>query len=194
MTPTTTGAYRVRSVRPDGTLRCVRLDDGETVDVAADERLRPGYRFEGELAWADGDATVGDCEVVDRTLVSYADGVSNLFEAALDTWEAARREGVGMLARPTRDAGGDPNGAVYAIAEQEGERDVYREFRDGDAPLEPLLERFREGEDGFGAPNEVFVLRPATHRFVCVYLVGEKGGVLADTVRDTYDCPRPEEP
>lgn len=190
VTPTTTGTYRVRSRSADGRLRCVDLDDGTVVDVAPTEALRPGYRFDGDLAWDDGDARVAAHEVTDRTLVAYADGVANLFEAALDTWEEARHENSGVNARPTYDQSGDPNGAVYTFAEQAGERDVYAELRDGTAPLEPLLERFRDGEAGFDAPNEVFVLRPATHGFVLVYLVAEKGGVLADTVRDTYGCPR----
>ncbi|GAD53039.1 hypothetical protein MBEHAL_1799 [Halarchaeum acidiphilum MH1-52-1] len=194
MTPTTTGTYRVRSRSTDGDLRCVDLDDGEALDVAPAADLRPGYRFDGTLAWDDGTARVTECEVTDRTLFAYADGVANLFEAALDAWEEARRENSGVNARPTFDQGGDPNGAVYTFAEQTGERDVYAELRDGTAPLEPLLDRFRDGESGFDAPNEVFVLRPATHGFVLVYLVAEKGGVLADTVRDTYGCPRPDEP
>ncbi|GGM72672.1 hypothetical protein GCM10009017_23300 [Halarchaeum rubridurum] len=194
VTPTTTGTYRVRSRAADGRLRCVSLDDGEAVDVASAEGLRPGYRFDGDLAWDDGTARVVDYEITDRTLFAYADGVANLFEAALDTWEDARRENSGVNARPTYDQSGEPNGAVYTFAEQAGERDVYAELRDGTAPLEPLIARFRDGEAGFDAPNEVFVLRPATHGFVLVYLVAEKGGVLADTVRDTYGCPRPDDP
>ena len=190
MTPTTTGTYRARSWRADGRLRCVGLDDGERVDLADAEGLHPGYRFAATLAWDDGRATPVEYDVTDRTLFAYADGVSNLFEVALDTWAAARREGVGVNARTTYDAAGDPNGAVYTFAEQAGERDVYAEFRDGVAPIDVLLSRFREGA---AAPNEVFVLRPVAHRFVLVYLVAEKGGVLADTVRDTYDCPRPAE-
>ncbi|QLC33973.1 hypothetical protein EFA46_007075 [Halarchaeum sp. CBA1220] len=193
MTPTTTGTYRVRSQRPEGTLRCVDLDDGEAVDVANADGLRPGYRFTGDLAWEDGDARLGDFTVEDRTLFAYAEGVANLFEVALDTWEEARHEGLGVNARPTYDTGGDPNGAVYTFAEQQGERDVYAELRDGTAPLEPLLARFREDSD-FDAPNEVFVLKPATHQFVLVALVAEKGGTYADTMRDTYGCPRPSEP
>lgn len=198
MTPTTTGTYRVRARRPDGTLRCVDLGDGEPLDVEPEAGLLPGYRFDASLAWDDGVATVTDYAVTDRTLFAYADGVANLFEVALDAWEEARRENRGVNARPTYDTGGDPNGAVYVFAEQQGERDVYAELRDGVAPLEPLLERFREGANtaetaGFDAPNEVFVLRPATHPFVLVYLVAEKAGTLADTVRDTYGCPRPDE-
>ncbi|CDK39249.1 uncharacterized protein BN903_21 [Halorubrum sp. AJ67] len=33
----------------------------------------------------------------------------------------------------------------------------------------------------------MFVLRPAAHEFVAVYVVFDRDGVLAQTVRDTYD-------
>jgi hypothetical protein len=36
-------------------------------------------------------------------------------------------------------------------------------------------------------------MRPVEHDFVVVYLVLHRDSVLADTVRDTYDCPRPSE-
>ena len=189
----TTATLRVRSRLESGRLRCVDLADGERVDVESVDGIHPGYRVETSLEWSGGVARLAELEVTDRTLLSYADGVSNLFEVALDVWAEARRERLGVNARTTYDRTGEPNGAVYAFAEQTGERDVYAEFRNGVAPLEPLVERFREGEAGVSAPNEVFVLRPASHRFVLVYLVAEKGGVLADTVRDTYGCPRPAE-
>jgi hypothetical protein len=37
----------------------------------------------------------------------------------------------------------------------------------------------------------VFVVRPVEERFVVVYLAIEAGGLLADTVREEFDCPRP---
>ncbi|MFC6990047.1 DUF6663 family protein [Haloplanus sp. GCM10025708] len=40
------------------------------------------------------------------------------------------------------------------------------------------------------AEREVFVMRPADDPFVVVYVVFEPEGLLATTVRDTYDCPR----
>jgi hypothetical protein len=52
---------------------------------------------------------------------------------------------------------------------------------DGDSP-----------DHGLGRDREVFVMRPADHPFVLVYIVLRKGGLLADTMRDTYHCPRPE--
>ena len=36
-------------------------------------------------------------------------------------------------------------------------------------------------------PRSVFVLRPAAYDFVAVYVVFDRDGVLAQTVRDTYD-------
>lgn len=49
------------------------------------------------------------------------------------------------------------------------------------------------GAEGEEDAREVFVMRPADEQFVLVYIVLRKGGLLADTVRDTYHCPRPEE-
>jgi len=48
-------------------------------------------------------------------------------------------------------------------------------------------------DHGLGRDREVFVMRPAAQPFVIVYIVLRKGGLLADTMRDTYHCPRPEE-
>lgn len=39
--------------------------------------------------------------------------------------------------------------------------------------------------------REVFVMRPATDPCVVVYIVLEQDSLLADTIRDTYHCPRP---
>ncbi len=47
---------------------------------------------------------------------------------------------------------------------------------------------------GLGHDREVFVLRPADGPFVVVLIALRKGGTLANTVRETYHCPRPEEP
>lgn len=156
--------------------------------------LQPGYVLDATLAWSDGDAAFADLAVTERTLLTFVDAAEPMFEVALDCWEEARSEGLAVNSTPTRNADAEVNGALYVFAEQSGERDVFAELRDGRLPLEPLLERTRETEDAAEGPREVFVLRPTTHEFVAVYVVLRKGSILADTVRDTYDCPRPAEP
>ena len=201
MKATTTGEFRVLSDPRRGTLTLVDREAFEPTTVIADgydgaladrvAGLRPGYVVSATLAWDDGEARFEAVEVVTRTLFSFREGVSGLFEAALDTMAEARREGLGVNSRPTFDADRRPNGAVYAFAEQAGERDVFDEFRSGARPLDPLLARAAEESS---EPHEVFVFRPMDHQYVLVYVVLEKGSILADTVRDTYDCPRPDEP
>jgi len=60
------------------------------------------------------------------------------------------------------------------------------DLRAGRLPIEPLVARVNESRDD-DEPREVFVLRPAAHDFVAVYVVFDRDGVLAQTVRDTYD-------
>lgn len=54
-------------------------------------------------------------------------------------------------------------------------------------------ERRAPPEHGLGHDREVFVLRPADGPFVVVLIALRKGGTLANTVRETYHCPRPDE-
>ncbi|WP_232701467.1 DUF6663 family protein [Halobacterium wangiae] len=201
METTTESRFRVLGPAPDYPDDLLLLDraDHEPVRVVVDaggdlaetvEALRPGYLVAATLAWDDGDARFVDCDIEERTLFTFKNGVSGLFEAALETMEEAHQEGVGVTGRPTFSTDGEPNGAVYAFAEQPGERDVFEEIRTGALPLEPLLDRLDEAED---CDHEVFVFHPLEHDFVVVYLVLQKHSVLADTVRDTYDCPRPSE-
>ncbi|MGB9963441.1 DUF6663 family protein [Halobacterium sp. CBA1126] len=201
METTTESTFRVLGAAPERADDLLLLDraDHEPVRVAADgydeladavDALRPGYLVDATLAWDDGDARFDALDVRKRTLFTYADAVTGLFEAALDTMEQAHQEGAGVQGRPTFSADGEPNGAVYAFAEQPGERDVFEEIRTGALPLEPLVDRLNEEDD---CEHEVFVFRPLEHDFVVVYLVLHKHSVLADTVRDTYDCPRPSE-
>lgn len=209
MQATTRGRFRVLDVDPSS--GSIRLLDLEAIEPTLVETggyagslaetvagLRPGYVVDATLEWTDGTARFRDVDVTNWTLVTYAQGVSGLFEAALETMEEARREGVGMTGRPTYSTDGEPNGAVYAVAEQRGERDVFEEIRTGALPLEPLIDRLEEGldadADGATVDHEVFVMRPIEHDFVIVYLVARRDSLLADTVRDTYDCPRPDEP
>jgi len=201
MQTTTDGRFRVLGDAPDrdGLLLLDRADhepvlvasegyEGDLADAVA--ALRPGYLVEATLAWDDGDARFAAVDVEKRTLLSFARGVSGLFEAALETMEEAHREGLGVTGRPTFSTDNEPNGAVYAFAQQPGERDVFDEIRTGALPLEPLIDRLDEEDDG---AHEVFVFDPVDHDFVVVYLVLHRDSVLAETVRDTYDCPRPPE-
>jgi hypothetical protein len=201
METTTESTFRVLGAAPerDDALLLLDRSDHEPVRVAAGgygdladavDALRPGYLVDATLAWSDGDARFDAVDVRKRTLFEYADAVTGLFEAALETMEQAHQEGAGVRGRPTFSTDGEPNGAVYAFAEQAGERDVFEEIRTGTLPLEPLVDRLDEEAD---CEHEVFVFRPLEHDFVVVYLVLHKNSVLADTVRDTYDCPRPSE-
>lgn len=202
MQTTTESTFRVlgRAPERDDALLLLDRDDHEPIRVAVggydDElldavgALRPGYLVDATLAWNDGDARFVTVDVRKRTLLTFADAVTGLFEAALDTMEQAHQEGAGVHGRPTFSTDGEPNGAVYAFAEQAGERDVFEEIRTGTLPLEPLVDRLDDAED---CEHEIFVFRPLDHDFVVVYLVLRRDSVLADTVRDTYDCPRPSE-
>jgi hypothetical protein len=151
--------------------------------VAVDGGLRPGHLVAADPGAVDA-GELDEFETVETTLFAFADGVTGLFEEAIDVWREAQREGSGVNSRVTFDTSREPNGALYAFADPPG-ADVFREFQDGQRPLEPLLERVSAGP-----PHELFVFRPAGHEFVLVYIVLQKGSVLADTVRDTYGCPR----
>lgn len=193
MNPTTSGRFRVQGVDPE-TVRLLDLDDYEptTAVRGADlSALEPGYVIEGEIEWEDEEPHLVGAEVVRRTLFAYVDDATNLFEAAEDAWANARVTGDGMNSTVTRDTDGEENGVLYVFAARGATGDVYEEFVDGRRPLEPLVDRVHESE-GI-APREVFVMRPANDPFVIVYICLDKGGLLADTMRDTYDAPRPEE-
>ncbi|PSP86245.1 hypothetical protein BRC83_00835 [Halobacteriales archaeon QS_1_68_17] len=205
MRPTTSGVYRAfESPRDRGDEWLLVDGEGDPTYVAASgygdslaatvAGLRPGYRVAATIEWQDDEARFADLAVESPTLFAFVDGTPDIFEAARETFRAGVRENVGVNSRVTRDTDGDPNGVLYTFAEQSGARDVFAEMRDGRTPLEPLVEKAIEG--GRDPPFEVFVLRPAGDGdpFVVVYLAFEKGGLLADTVRDEYGCPRPDEP
>ncbi|QKG92136.1 hypothetical protein HPS36_04475 [Halorubrum salinarum] len=155
-------------------------DLGEAVDA-----LRPGFVVDATLAWTDGSARFREVEVVRETRFRFADGVEGMFEAAVETWRQIRAEGEPVGSITTRSNDGDPNGALYLFADAPGS-DTFDEVRTGRLPIEPLVARVNESRDDDG-PREVFVLRPAAHEFVAVYVVFDRDGVLAQTVRDTYD-------
>ncbi|MFB6129998.1 MAG: DUF6663 family protein [Salinigranum sp.] len=203
MAATTSGRYRVLDSHRDGReFLLVHLDDesfeptvveatgydGALADGVA--ALRPGYVVEAALDWdGDGNARFAALSVERRSLFAFVDDVTGLFEAALGTWREAAASGDAMNSRVTRNTDGEPNGVLYVFAEQRGARDLFAEFRNGTLPIEPLVSKVEEGRDDDGE-REVFVMRPADEPFVLVYVVFRKGGLLADTIRDTYDCPR----
>lgn len=161
---------------------------GDLVDRV--RALRPGYRVDADFDWTGDDPALRGLDVLERSLFAFVADADPVFEAAQSCWEAARREGQAMNSRVTHTTDGDPAGVVYTFADQSGQRDLFEEFRDGVKPLDPLLDRLAQGED---PPFEAFVLDPADP-YVVVYLVVEKGGMVADTVRDTYELSRPDEP
>jgi len=192
------GRYRVLPGPESDTLRLLDRDTYEPVVVSTDEEtaaavatLSPGYLVDAVLDWSTQRPTVESVSVVRPTLFAFADRVDPMFEAARETWEAAQSEGEAMNMQVLRNTDNEVTGVVYVFAES-GERGRFEEFREGARPLEPLLDRVADsrGEDA----HEVFVLRGTGGAFTAVAIALQKGGQLADTMRDTYDCPRPTEP
>ncbi|ELZ43880.1 hypothetical protein C463_09449 [Halorubrum californiense DSM 19288] len=157
--------------------------EGDLADAV--EALRAGFVVDATLAWTDGSARFRDVEVVRETRFRFADEVEGMFEAAVETWQQIRAEGEPVGSITTRSNDGDPNGALYLFADAPGS-DTFDEVRTGRLPIEPLVARVNESRED-DDPREVFVLRPAEHEFVAVYVVFDRDGVLAQTVRDTYD-------
>jgi hypothetical protein len=164
-------------------------DAGDTAAPVAG--LRPGYLVDAALDWSTQRPTIESVSVVRPTLFAFADDVDPMFEAARETWDAARSEGEAMNTQVLRNTDNEVTGAVYVFAES-GDRGRFEEFVEGARPLEPLLDRVADSRGE--APREVFVLRAPGGAFTAVAVALRKGGQLADTMRDTYDCPRPAEP
>lgn len=198
---TTSGRFRVLdSPRERPELLLIDLDTFDPTyvetegydDALADavERLRPGFVVEATFTWTDdGTPRFTSLDVEQRTRIEFVDDVTGVFEAARETWQTAEAEGEGMNSRVTYDTDGAANGVLYVFAKQPGARDLFEEFRSGVRPIEPLVQRVNENRDD-DSPREVFVMRPADEPFVLVYIVFRADGILANTVRDTYDCPR----
>jgi hypothetical protein len=213
--------YRALAVPEPGRLRLLDRETYEPVVTAAEghdapvAKVRPGYLVEADLDWSTAEPTVRSLSVVRPTLYAFADGIDPVFEVARETWTEARSTGDSMNSRVTRNTDNEVNGVVYVFAEQgtdgvgngvgvgngtdvgnggdAGSADgVFEEFRDGARPLEPLVDRVNDSDGP--VPREVFVLRPPEGEFVVVTIAFRKGGRFADTLRETYDRPRPSEP
>jgi hypothetical protein len=191
-----TERYRVLPGPEDGTCRLLDRESYEPVVVSTAQDqpvadLRPGYLVEAGLDWGAERPTVTALSVVRPTLYAFATDIDPVFEAAQETWADAQATGDAMNSRVTRNTDGEVNGVVYVFAEGDV-RSRLEEFQEGARPLEPLVDRVND--EGEPAPREVFVLRPPAGDFVVVTIALRKGGQLGETVRDTYDCPAPEEP
>lgn len=215
MQPTTTGRFRVhdRRRRPDvedptGEFVLVEIPEApiDPTDPAAEDAFDPLYAsaegYEGDLgtrvgaldpgtvvdatlAWTDGSARFDELSIVREDRFRFADDVEGIFEAAVEAWNGIRASGEAFGSVTTRSNDGDPNGALYLFADGPG-GDTFAELRAGRLPIEPLVARVNDRlEDD--RPREVFVLRPADHPFVIVHVVFDREGVLARTIRDTYD-------
>lgn len=147
--------------------------------------LEPGFVIDATLAWTDGSARFVEIDVLRESRFRFTDDVEGMFEAAVETWEQIRADGEAVGSITTRSNDGEPNGALYLFADAPGS-DTFAELRAARLPIEPLVARVNESRDD-DDPREVFVLRPAAHDFVAVYVVFDRDGVLAQTVRDTYD-------
>ncbi|GAB7010187.1 DUF6663 family protein [Halorubrum trueperi] len=147
--------------------------------------LEPGFVVDATLAWTDGSARFVEVDVVRESRFRFADGIEGMFEAAVDAWRQIRASGEAVGSITTRSNDGDPNGALYLFADAPG-GDTFGDLRAGRIPIEPLVARVNDSRTDDG-PREVFVLRPVEHDFVAVYVVFDRDGVLAQTMRDTYD-------
>jgi len=109
------------------------------------------------------------------------DGADRLAE-----FRTGRRPLEPLLARVNATApGADDPGAAW--------RDDEPSVSVGPGGITVTDERRDPPEHGLGHDREVFVLRPAGGQFVVVLIALRKGGTLANTVRETYHCPRPDE-
>lgn len=202
MTRTESGRYRVFEHDEEGAVRLVERGTEDPVTVRADgyddplqstvDALHPGYLVTATLDWTDDDGPAfTDLAVETETLFTFVGNTPDIFDQAERTFQQGSREREPVASDVTYGTDGEANGVVYTVAKQRGERDVFEAFRAGRMTLEPMLDKL--GDGGAEPPYEVFVIQPATHPFVALYFTLEKGGLLADTLRDEYDCPRPSE-
>ncbi|WP_136716499.1 DUF6663 family protein [Halorientalis salina] len=155
------------------------------------QELEPGYLVDATLAWSgEGDPSFAELDIETRTLFEFVDGVPDIFEQAKETFEQGKREGMPIYSNVTYGTDSEANGVIYTFAKQGDEKDIFAEFKDGRMTLEPMIDKLGDGDEE--PPFEVFVIRPESTQFLVVYLTLEKDGLLANTIRDEYDCPRPE--
>jgi hypothetical protein len=189
-------SYRVLATPESGTLRLLDRERYEPVVTASEghgaqiDGLRPGYLVEAALDWSTSEPTVESLSMRRPTLYAFADEIDPVYEAAREAWADARMAGDSMNSRVTRNTDNEVNGVLYVFGEG-GAGGMLESFRDGSRPLEPLVDKVNDEE---AAPREVFVLRPTDGQFVVVTIALRKGGRFADTLRETYDRPRPSEP
>ncbi|MFC7238674.1 DUF6663 family protein [Saliphagus sp. GCM10025317] len=144
--------------------------------------LEHGNRIEATLEWDDGEPRLASWTVLEPTRFRFRRTDAPVFQAAQHCFEEARRAGEAMNARVIHDTDGRPNGVVYTFADQPGQRDLYAEFRDGEKPLEPLLDRAAESTE---APFSVWVL-DVSEPFVLVTIVLDPDGLLEGKMREAY--------
>lgn len=200
MPATESGRYRVLPGCPDSDgITLLERWSEEPVSVrtggydeplgSAVGELRAGNLVDATIEWPPaGTPTVGELSVVTRTLFEFVGDADHVFEKAEETFAEGQRERVPIASTVTYTTDGEANGALYTIAEQGGGTDIFAQFRDGRRTLEPMVDKL--GEGGAEPPYEVFVVRPVEEPFVVVYLTIQKGGLLANTIRDEFDCPR----
>ena len=201
MAATESGTYRVfESDRGGEELLLVEKGEEQPIYVQASgyyeplestvAALEPGYLVEATLAWSgDDDPSFAELSIETRTLFEFVDGVPDIFKQAKETFEQGKQERMPIYSNVTYGTDGDANGVIYTFAKQADEKDIFAEFQDGRMTLEPMIDKLNDG--GQEPPYEVFVIRPEEEMFLVVYLVLEKDGLLASTIRDEYDCPRP---
>lgn len=184
MTRRSDGPFRVLPGRTDEELLLVDTDSADPIYVprASLPGISAGNRIDGAVAWEDDTPTVEAVTVETETEFRFRRTDEPIFEAARNCFEAARAAGEAMNSRVTYDTDRNPNGVVYAFADQPGSRDLFAEFRDGTKPIEPLLAR---AADGAKPPFSVWVL-DSEEPFVVVYIVLDPGGLLDRTMCDTY--------
>lgn len=201
MPTTESGTYRVyRDDHGGDNLRLLESGSEQLVDVQSTgyddplqstvDDLRRGYLVEATLEWPpEGAPSFTDLSTETRTLFEFVDGTPDIFEQARETYEEGKLERMPIYSNVTYNTDGDPNGVIYTFAKQDHEKDIFAEFKNGQMTLEPMIEKLADGDAD--PPYEVFVIRPESPPFLVVYLTLEKGGLLPNTIREEYDCPRP---
>ncbi|WP_330631080.1 DUF6663 family protein [Halocatena halophila] len=189
----TTGSYRVlESTRETDELLLLETTDADPVYVSTVgyeqplastvESIDPGNLLAASFDWSQSRPRFETITIESTTTFTFVSGATNLFEAAINCWENARASGEPMNSMVTYDTDRNPNGVVYAFAEQSGEQSLFEEFRDGIKPLDPLLEPIERVKP----PYALFCLDPIEYPCVIVTIAFDQSGLFAKTVRDTY--------